>query len=284
MDLHADFLELEMPELAEYLLRETGQVGNTPTNPSDLLGFLKLQFAMIDIASLLPITSCRTKQPRGVLSYPDQIIGVDLSLRSSVQRARFTTMHEIGHYVLPNHRNDLYICDEQGMSHEARIITEMEANAFAAELLFKGDMFTRQANDCPITPESIKTLAQLYDTSFEATAHRFVERNAGACSLTVFIQAPGYGVIDTNRPGRWQQSYTISSADFRTQYFCQLRGEVPEDVVRKLWVPGRDFADSIDEEVPISTAVEDKNRFRVSFFTNHHCIFGLIQPTAKGGK
>lgn len=275
MALHADYLELEMPELAEHLLRESGQLNDTPTNPTALLDHLNLEFAMIDLAALLP---GQKKQPRGVLSYPDRIVGVDVSLRESPHRARFTTMHEIGHFVLPNHQNDLYICDEQDLSFEAMIETEKEANAFAAELLFKGDQFTREANDAELTPEGIKSLALRYDASYEATARRFVERKARACSLAVFAPAPGGGVINTSRPGRWQHRYTVSSAEFRTRYFRRLLGEVPPAVIKKLVVPGRDFADSIDDEITVTAATGEEHRLHVAFFTNHHCVFGLVQP------
>jgi hypothetical protein len=162
------------------------------------------------------------------------------------------------------------------------IETEKEANAFAAELLFKGDLFTRQANDCDVTPESIKTLALRYDASFEATARRFVERNARACSLAVFAPAPGGRVIDTSKPGRWQHRYTISSAEFRTRYFRRLLGEVPVDVIKKLVVPGRDYADSIDDEMTVAATTGERHHLRVSFFTNYYCVFGLVQPATGG--
>jgi hypothetical protein len=281
MALHADYLELEMPELAEHLLREAGQLGDAATNPAAIVEHLKLQFAMIDVAALLP---SQRKQPRGVLSYGDRIVGVDSSLKGNAHRASFTTVHEIGHYVLPNHRNDLYICDEQDLSFEAMLEIEQQANQFAAELLFKGDRFTREANDCTITPESIKTLALRYDTSFEAAARRFVERNAHACSLAVFGPAPGTGVIDTSRRGCWKHRYTVPSAEFRTRYFQSLRGEVPADVVKKLMVPGRDFAESVDNEIEIEAPGGQKHQMHVLFFTNHHSIFGLVQPAGTGKK
>lgn len=275
MVLQADYLELEMTELSEHLLREAGQTGDAPTNPTALLEYLKLQFAMVDLAAML---STQKKQPRGVLSYSDRIVGVDVSLRSNAHRARFTTMHEIGHYVLPTHQNDLYICDEQDLSFDAMIEVEKEANAFAAELLFKGDQFTRQANEFDLTPESVKILAMRYDTSFEATARRFIERNAKPCSLGVFAPAPGSDVIDTARAGRWQHRYSVASAEFRTRYFRTLQGEVPAQVVKKLIVPGRDFADAIDDDVVIRTGTGEEFQMHVSFFTNHHCIFGLTRP------
>ena len=91
-------------------------------------------------------------------------------------------------------------------------------------------------------------------------------------------------MIDTARPGRWQHRYTVSSAEFRTRYFRRLLGDVPAEVVKKLVVPGRDFADSIDQEMKIDAATGEAHRFRVSFFTNHHCVFGLVQPATNGGK
>jgi len=274
-------MELEPAELVEYLLGESSQQNDKPTNPTELLDYLKLQFVMVDLAALLP---GQKKSPRGVLSYADRIVGVDVSLQHNEHRARFTTLHEIGHYVLPTHQKGLYICDEQDLSFEAMIEIEKEANAFAADLLFKGDRFTREANDFAITAESIKMLAIKYDASFESAARRFVECNAHPCSLAVFARAAGSSVVDTTRPGRWQQRYTVSSAEFRTRYFRQLLGEVPADVIKKLVVSGRDFADSIDNEMTIAGATGEQHRLRVSFFTNHHCVFGLVQPSSAAGK
>jgi hypothetical protein len=274
MALHADFPELETAELAEHLLSATGQENERPTNSTALLDYLKLQFVIVDLAALLP---GQGKHPRGVLSYGDRIVGVDITLESNQHRARFTTMHEIGHYVLPSHQKALYICDEQDLSFEAIIEVEKEANAFAAELLFKGDRFTREANDRAIGAESIKTLALRYDASLEAAARRFVQSNAHACSLAVFVRVAG-------GDERWQHHYTVSSPEFRTRYFRQMLGEVPADVARKLVVPGRDFADSIDNEMTVPAADGGEHRLHVSFFTNHQHVFGLIQPAAKRGK
>lgn len=275
MVMQADYLELEMPELADHLLRETGQNGDSPTNPTVILDYLKLQFVMIDLATIIPAQS---KQPRGILSYIDRVVGVDISLMAKAHRARFTTMHEVGHYVLPNHQNDLYICDDQDLSFEARLEAEQEANAFAAELLFKGDKFTRQANECALSAESIKMLALRYDASFEATTRRFVERSARPCCVAVFGPALGSGVIDTSQSGRWQQRYAISSAEFRTRYFQRLKGDVPGEVVKQLMAPGRDFADSIDDETTVTAATGKTHRLHLSFFTNHHSIFALVEP------
>jgi hypothetical protein len=279
MAFHADFLELEPAELAEHLLRASAQDNESPTNPTALLNYLKLQFVRVDLAALLP---GQKKHPLGVLSYGDRAVGVDIDLEKREHRARSTMMHEIGHYVLPNHEKGLYICDEQDLSFEAMIEVEKEANAFAAELLFKGDRFTREANDCTIEAESIQTLAVRYDASLEATARRFVERNAHACSLAVFTRGAGDAVIDTARPGRWQHRYTVSSAEFRTRYFRRMLGEVPADVVKRLVVPGRDFADSIDDELTIPAASGGEHRLHVSFFTVLQSVFGLIQPAVQG--
>lgn len=280
MALRADHLELEMPELAGYLLREAGQLTDAPTNPAAIIEYLKLQFAMIDMAAILP---GQRKQPRGVLSYGDRIVGVDSSLKDNAHRASFTTMHEIGHYVLPNHQKELYICDEQDVSFEAMLQIEQQANQFAAELLFKGDRFTREANDCDIAPESIKALALRYDTSFEAAGRRFVECNAHACGLAVFTPAPGSSVIDTRRRGRWVHRNTVSSAEFRTRHFSRLLGELPAELVKTLTAPGRDFAQSEDVEMEIEGPGGQKHRMQVAFFTNHHSIFALVQPAGAGG-
>jgi len=280
MVLRADFLELEMPELVAYLLRETEQTGESPTNPQTLLDYLNLRFVRVDLEALFP---GQKKQPRGVLSYADRIVGVDQSL-DYPPRARFTIMHEMGHYVLPRHQDDLYLCNKGDLSPEAKITAESEANAFAAELLFKGDQFTRQANDYTITPESIKVLKQQYDASFEATARRFVERNARACGLLVFNRVSGGEMIDPSRPTRWATRYFITSVEFCTRYFCQFTGEAPADVIEELTVPGRDFADDVVRELAVTTLANKTHHLRISFSFNQHNVFGLVQPLPERNK
>ncbi|RMF01044.1 MAG: ImmA/IrrE family metallo-endopeptidase [Alphaproteobacteria bacterium] len=272
--LQAEFLELEASELAEYLLSETGQDNDEPTNPAPLLDYLKLTLVVLNLESMAPKGK---HHARGMLLYDDRIVGVHENLKP--QRARFTTLHEIGHFVLPHHQSRLYyLCNEQDLSFAATNTLEREANAFAAELLFKGDRFTRHANECEISAESIKTLALRYDASFEATARRFVERNARACMLAVFRPAGDASLVDVRQKNRWVFMYPVASAEFRTKFFERLKGSVPDDVAAQVARPGRDVADSVDVETTITSASGAEHDMRFEYFSNGYRVFALIQP------
>lgn len=97
-------------------------------------------------------------------------------------RRRFTIGHELGHYLLPWHRQTAYSCtaenikDAEGSSNTFRNQEmEAEANAFASELLMPEDEFKkrlRKLGEPDLT--QVLALSTIFDTSVEATARRFM--------------------------------------------------------------------------------------------------------------
>jgi hypothetical protein len=68
-----------------------------------------------------------------------------------------------------------FSCTEQMMIGEwSAINAERGANDYAAELLMPPDMFQRAAHVMPITFESVRDLASMFQTSLTATAIRLV--------------------------------------------------------------------------------------------------------------
>lgn len=98
------------------------------------------------------------------------------------QRRRFTVSHELGHFLLPWHRQERFSCttenikDVTGDPRAARgQEMEQEANAFASELLMPTVVFKkRQRGFGEPNIEQVQSLAAIFDTSIEATARRFM--------------------------------------------------------------------------------------------------------------
>lgn len=98
------------------------------------------------------------------------------------QRRRFTIGHELGHFLLPWHRQLQFSCttenikDITGDTKAARgQEMEQEANAFASELLMPTDVFKKlQRSFGEPDIEQVQSLAAYFDTSIEATARRFM--------------------------------------------------------------------------------------------------------------
>jgi Zn-dependent peptidase ImmA (M78 family) len=101
---------------------------------------------------------------------------------TSSRRRRFTIAHELGHFLLPWHRQQKFSCkssDIKDSGHNRalapeQITIETEANAFASELLMPSLAF-KSFIDNVETPTlvDLARLSDSFDVSFEATVHRY---------------------------------------------------------------------------------------------------------------
>jgi transcriptional regulator with XRE-family HTH domain len=101
-------------------------------------------------------------------------------------RQRFVVSHEIGHYVLPEHREIFaYLDDEKRLRPDVRDFFERQANQAAIELLAQGDLLRREADDSALTMDIIDALANRYRISMQAAARRIVEETRQECALAI---------------------------------------------------------------------------------------------------
>ena len=276
--LKASYLEIEPAELVHFLLKEGGQYEQDAIAPSDLLTYLNLEFVAFGFDANLPLEAKPGASGlRALLSFQDRLIAVDDGLKP--RQRRFSVLHEIGHYVLPAHQHSFYLCDSLGMSSWTRLAFEKEANEFAADLLFKGEIFAVDAAGLDISVKTVVALAEKYDASFEATARRLVEKDLRAAMLVVFRNAGGAAQLDADAEPIWEVRYCVASAVFKSRFFARVTGNVPADVAAKLLSPpGRDIKESITCEVVVSSGREGKLPFRAEFFYNRHNILCLLTP------
>lgn len=128
------------------------------------------------------------------LDGPKGIVAVNQSIRET-SRKRFTIAHEIGHYLIPSHRNLENVCAggmieswQKGLGRP-----ELEANEFAVELLLP---FRYVREPLRLDDPSLKTIGRVasqFETSLTATTLRFV-------SLT---DLPCVAVWSEARRARW---------------------------------------------------------------------------------
>jgi Zn-dependent peptidase ImmA (M78 family) len=274
MGLQAGFLEFSQHELVRFLLRETGQYNENAVNPADLLTYLKLTPVILDLEEALGEPAMR---PRGLLSFEDRIIGVHDGLKR--EQARFTTLHETAHYILPTHQDQLYVCDERDLRPDAMAYFEQEANAVAAALLFKGDLFTLEANTHPVSAKTLKLLKDKFVASFEATARRMVAKHFKPYMLVVFAPKPDVSLIDPQRQTRWLVKYCVPSPAFASRYTSQVEGELSGDLAEALAAPGREITDSITRELPLTGPSGTTFQMTAEFFCNHYNVFAFLQPS-----
>jgi len=257
-------------ELVEYLLAETDQREVGPTDSGSLVDFLGLRSISTNFAETLP--EARTVSGdavRALLDYQERLVVVDGAL--DVRRSRFSSLHEIAHYVLPDHTGQIIVCGDQDLGFRAVRVEEREANAFAAELQFKGHGFKLETASLPISAVTVKETAGAYDASFESTARHLVETSLKPCLLAIYADN-GW---DSDGTRLSSVRYSIPSPSFEQRFGRRLTDENNTHVAA-VWVPGRDIADTIAEEVAIQTADGKTTRFRAEYFFNGHNAFCLL--------
>lgn len=101
-------------------------------------------------------------------------------------RRRFSIAHELGHFHMPTHRRSgQFACGPaeleatEGYGPEE----EWEANSFAAYLLMPRKQFRRDCKEMPISFESARELARIYNVSITAAARRMIELTSEHCAL-----------------------------------------------------------------------------------------------------
>ncbi len=140
-------------------------------------------------------------------------------------RQRFVYGHEIGHYVLPEHRELFaYLDDETRLSPRVHDLFERQANQAAIELLAQGDHLRREADDSMLTMQVIDALATKYEVSMQAAARRIVEETKQDCAL-----AMSFRVRDS---GRLMPHHLYCSQSFETRFRWKATGSANQTIAQ----------------------------------------------------
>jgi len=234
------------------------------------MDLLSLRSINVSFATDLP--QARTvsgETVRALLDYRERLVAVDSAL--DPRRSRFSSLHEIGHYVLPDHYGQIVLCSDRDLGFRAARVEEREANAFAAELQFKGRRFRLETAPLPITAATVKATAAVFDASFESTARHLVETSLKTCLLAVY-QDNGRSDDGARLTSA---RYSVASPSF-TQRFGRGLTDNDNEHVAAVWTPGRDIADSITDEVAVKTGDGQTTRFRAEYFFNGYAAFCLL--------
>lgn len=126
----------------------------------------------------------------GALSIPERRIFIDRSMPA--ERSRFTEAHEIGHDAIPWHRDAYYGDTSETLDHRTESALEIEANFFAAELIFGLERFNNEADEYRPSIDVPLGLNSTYGASAHATIRRYVEGSRRELGLIVAGRLPGH--------------------------------------------------------------------------------------------
>jgi Zn-dependent peptidase ImmA (M78 family) len=99
-------------------------------------------------------------------------------------RQRFTIGHELGHFLLPWHRQSTFKCSAEDIFSRSNKSWELEANQFSAELLMPAALLKKCL--CPGAEFDLSDVIRVkddFETSMESTVRRVVEMNEHAFAV-----------------------------------------------------------------------------------------------------
>ena len=183
---------------ADRLLREASAIGRFPTPIDDIMAAAKLtvvddevlnesmlrQFVKKAKSGFATIKSALSKV-LGLFEANDRLVVIDKE--APKPRKPFIKLHEAGHGTLP-HQSKVYalIHDcEKTLDAEITDLFEREANVFASEALFQGEVFSREAQQLEFGVKAPVALARQFGSSNYAAFRRFVITNNKACCVVV---------------------------------------------------------------------------------------------------
>lgn len=204
LDMPLQPAEVELiRKYAMALLREADAVGRTPTPLDELMDVAKLVYAGEINLTLEEKRSLRQRlgsafdwvmsSVEGLFSFHGREIWLSPELHPN--RKVFVHAHEIGHHILPMHKQVAYLDNYATMNAELRDACEREANQAAIELLAQGDALRNYVDDSTITRHTLEAAAATFGISLQATARRIGEETRQDCCAVIYFRARATGKL-----------------------------------------------------------------------------------------
>jgi hypothetical protein len=124
---------------------------------------------------------------RAALIVREQVVLIDSDLHKA--KKPFGQGHELGHNVIPEHREILYVCSEADLNPLTRAQMEFEANVFSSEILHPTPLMSKLHKEYPVSMETVLLLHQLSRASIHSSAIRYVNScDKECCLLTLEVE------------------------------------------------------------------------------------------------
>jgi transcriptional regulator with XRE-family HTH domain/Zn-dependent peptidase ImmA (M78 family) len=200
------------------LVREADAEGVFPTPLNDLMVVAKLVYAGEISLTLEEKRSLRRMlggaldrvldSVRGLLSFGSREIWLAEDLHP-LQR-RFVHAHEIGHHILPFHKEIAYLDNWETMHRDLRNACEREANQASIEILAQGDRLRAMADDSTFGRELVEQLSARSGISLQATARRLGEESKRIVCTVIFYRG--------RATGKLMDPHVYASASFEERF------------------------------------------------------------------
>lgn len=137
------------------------------------------------------------KRLQGTFDFRSSEIWVSPGLHE--MKRRFVISHEIGHAILPAHKQTFaYVDDFTRLPPLARDLFEREANQAAVEILFQGGQATEEFDSSPPSLKEICSVSSSFGTSIVSAARYSVETSRRAVAVAIAHRSPERGLGPTH--------------------------------------------------------------------------------------
>ena len=182
------------------------------------------------------------------------IISISDAVRE-VSRRRFDIAHEIGHLRLHLESNAYKICSADdmavfGFEKSGLAQKEIEANAFAAELLLPKQMLTSRIVGQKPSLRLIEELAHTFSTSLSATARRYVSCCDERCAVVFSQEGQIKSFAASDDFGFWiPVNQQLSEYSLAFEYFKgNTLPDRAETIDAEAWLEGKFVDDAVIRE------------------------------------
>lgn len=173
-------------------------------------------------------------------------------------RKKFTAAHELGHFLIKGHDEDLYNCFGKDIQRFYGTNQETEANKFAAEFLLPENRIKEVLRKKSVSMQLAKKLSNEYGTSLTSTLLRLVKLTEyDNCAVIVSDR----GFIKWSAVSQlFRKNYVIGEGQICEDSYAhdlfigrQISNE-PKRVRPECWIGGNSYGleSILEESVPIS--------------------------------
>ena len=218
--------ESEISRIADYLLRKAGVAGKLPTPIEDLIALagvkdvpdseaFKEQFLASLPQKARAVFGSAWQKIRGIADLRERAVYVPKT--TTAPRLLFAKAHELGHQVISWHKlNRAYLDDKRSLTPAAEHLFDIEANFFAAEVIFQGQRFANRVRDYQPSFDAVSLLADEHGASKHATLHRYVEEHDETIAAIPYW--PSFYTADENGYPILRAGKVIGSPRFVQKY------------------------------------------------------------------
>jgi Zn-dependent peptidase ImmA (M78 family) len=195
---------------------------------------------------------------------------------------RWIEGHEVGHSVIPRHREFLFGDNEYTLDPICHAIVEAEANYAGSQLLFLQKRFAQEARDGALEFTAINALSKRFGNTLTTTLWRMVEdRDPGAPVFGMVTAHPRYPEIGAGADGN-PIRYFIRSRGFRDQFGGVFPGDAYALINRH--ATRRKRGPVFDASDVLPNVNGEKCEFRLESFCNSHAlltygVFVRVRPS-----